>query len=285
MSITQQQLENIQIDYGMVYINFGEIGERRLGPTRGGGTFTATATIRNIEFDGSKGKTKGMQVVDDVNAQLNIANLDTSMDDLALAMPWATYLNGIITGESGNIGIIPNSAYLSNVTMFAKVVGGGYKKITLYNAMSENAFSLAAAPKGEGTVSLEISAHWDPIDDTADLFKVEDVASIGNDTTKPTVVTVPADAATAVAISANLTATFSEDIKQQDINSNNFILIKATDGTIVPGTLAYTLGTKTVTFDPTSDLSAATAYIWVISNVRDLAGNIMDPVSVTFTTA
>ncbi len=283
--LTQQQVENIQIDYGMVYINFGEVGERRIGPTKGGGTFTVTKTIRDIEFDGSKGKTKGMQVVDDINAMLSIASLDTSMDDLALAMPWATYAGGKITAESANVGVVGNSSYLTNVTMFAKVIGGGYKKITLYNAMAENDFSLAAAPKVEGEVSMEISAHWDAVDDTADLFEVEDVASMGNDAAAPTVVTVPADAASGVVVSSNLTATFSEPIKQADMNSNNFRLIKASDGTIVAGSLTYTTATNLVTFDPTGSLDGSSAYIWSIAGVRDLAGNAMVGIVVNFTTA
>lgn len=282
--ITQQQLENIQIDYGMVYINFGTVGERRLGPTKGGGTFSATAIIRNIEFDGSKGKTKGTQVVDDINAMLSIVNLDTSMDDLALAMPWATYAGSVITGKSANVGVIPDSAYLTNVTMFAKIVGGGYKKITLYNAMSENAFSLAATPKAEGTVSLEISAHWDATDDTADLFKVEDVSTMGSDATPPTVITVPADGASEVVVTSNLTATFSEPINQADINANNFRLIQS-DGTIVAGAFTYTSATNLVTFNPTESLAADDTYIWTIAGVRDLAGNVMVPVAKNFGTA
>ena len=63
MNLTQEQIENIQIDYGIVYVNYGEVGEAQLAPTRGGGTVTITKNIRDIEFDGRKGKTKGMQVV------------------------------------------------------------------------------------------------------------------------------------------------------------------------------------------------------------------------------
>jgi len=285
MSFTQQQIENIQIDYGIVYANYGEVGERRLGPTRGGGEFTATKNIRDIDYDGRKGKTKGMQVVDEINAVLKVANLDTSMDELALAMPYATYSGGKITCESSNIGVIPDSAYLSNITMFAKVVGGGYKKITLYNAMAENDFSLAAVPKGEGRIALEVYAHWDAADDTADLYDIEDVGTLGDDTAKPTATTVPLDAANGVAVDSNLTATFSEDIRQSDINANNFILIKTSDGSIVAGAISYTLATKTATFDPTVNLDASTDYIWTIARVRDLAGNMMDPVVVNFTTA
>jgi len=283
--LTQEQIENIQIDYGLIFINYGEEGERQLAPTRGGGTFTVTKNIREIDYDGRRGKTKGMQVVDEVNATLSVPLLCASMDNLALAMPWATYSNGKISAKSSDLGVIKDSAYLSNITMFAKVIGGGYKKITLYNAMAENDFSLAAAPKAEGVIQLEVSAHWDAEDDTADLYDIEDVESIDGDTSGPTVTTTPADAATGVSVSTSLTAEFDEDIRQGDIRADNFTLIKASDGTIVDGTLTYSPATKTATFTPESNLLASTDYIWVIANVRDLAGNKMQKKVVNFQTA
>jgi hypothetical protein len=180
MALTQQQIENIQIDYGIVYVNYGETDEKQLGPTRGGGEFVATATIRDIEYDGSKGKTKGMQVVDDITAQLNVTQLNTSMDTLKMALPFAKYdeVTGKLSVGADSIGIIPDSAYLKNITMFAKTVKGEYKKITLYNALSENGLTLAAAPKAEGTIALNVFAHWDATDDTKNLFEIEDVESI-----------------------------------------------------------------------------------------------------------
>ena len=283
--LTTDQIENIQIDYGIVYVNFGEVGEKLLGPTRGGGTFDVKVTRRQIEFDGRKGNTKGMQVIDEIFAMLSVVLIDTSIDTLEIAMPYVTRTLDVLTCESSAIGIIPDAAYMANVTMFAKLVSGEYKKITLYSAMNEKDLSLAAKPKGEGEIGLEINANWDPTDNTADLYKIEDVASINGDVTAPTVITAPADAATAVVVSADLTATFSEDVKAGDINSDNLILMKASDGAIVAGALTYTAATKVATFNPTASLAAATAYIWVLSNVRDTAGNKMVPIAVNFTTA
>ena len=178
--LTQEQLENVQIDYGIIYTNYGETDVKLLGPTRGGGEFVATASIRSIEFDGMKGETMGTHVVEDINAVLSVVTLDTSMATLALAMPWATYddVGGTITAGTANIGIIPGTAYLKNVTMFAKTIKGEYRKVTLYNALSKKDFSLAAKPKGEGEVSLEINANWDATDSNANLFLVETVASL-----------------------------------------------------------------------------------------------------------
>jgi len=180
LALTQQQIENIQIDYGIVFVNYGETDEKQLGPTRGGGEFVATATIRDIEFDGSKGKTKGMQVVDDITAQLNVTQLNTSMETLKMALPFAKYddVTGKLSVGSDSVGVIPDEAYLKNITMFAKTVKGEYKKITLYNALSENGLTFAAVPKAEGTIALNVYAHWDAVDDTKDLFDIEDIASI-----------------------------------------------------------------------------------------------------------
>lgn len=179
-ALTQQQIDNIQIDYGIVFVNYGEDNQRRIGPTRGGGEFTATADIRDIDFDGKKGKSKGMQVVEEINAMLKVTTLDSSMENLHMAIPYATLSadKKSITCGSSNIGIIKNESYLKNITMFAKTVKGEYKKITLYSGMAENGLSFAAVPKGEGTVALEVHAHWDPKNEEQDLYKIEEVASI-----------------------------------------------------------------------------------------------------------
>ena len=286
--LTKTQIENIQIDHGLVFVNYGETNQQQLGPTRGGGEFTVTKNIRDIEFDGRKGKTMGLQVVDAIDAQLKLNHLDASLETLQLAMPYANLsLDGEkITCGGGAVGIIPEGAYLKNVTMFAKVVGGGYKKIALYNAMSEADFTLTAAPKGEGEMPLEVYAHWDPQDDSADLYEIEDVASIADgDTEPPTVVTEPNDGSQSVAVTSSLTATFNKDVRQQDINDSNFTLIKAATGDIVSGDLFYSVATKTATFVPGDSLAAGTDYIWMIMGVRDLVGNKMEKVVVNFKTA
>lgn len=185
MGVTKKQLEGVQIDYGIVYVNYGESDARRLAPTRGGGEFSVEATIRDIEFDGARGKEKGTQVVDDINAILKVVILDTSMENLALAMPYAT-LEGDgsadkpykISCSNVNIGVISEDKYLKNITMFAKTIKGNYKKITLYNAMSESGFGLTAAPKSEGEIALEVYSHWDPENENADLYSIEEIENI-----------------------------------------------------------------------------------------------------------
>lgn len=178
--LTQEQIENIQIDHGLIYANYGETDQRLIGPTRGGAQFVATKTIRDIEYDGRMGKTKGLQVVDEINAQLTFSLMDTSLQNLALAMPHADYDEVQKVISSGTGGLIPGTKYLKNITMFAKCAGGKYKKITLFNAMNEGDLTLNTQPKSEGLVPFEVYAHWDATSDptVGQLYTVEEVASI-----------------------------------------------------------------------------------------------------------
>ena len=291
MSLTAQQIQNIQIDYGIVFANYGETDVQKLGPSRGGGEFSAENKVRDIEYDGSKGKTMGMQVIESIDASLKINILDMSIPVLALAMPYATLAgdgSGVpysLTCKSGAVDAFASTSYLKNITMFCKTIAGAYKKITLYNALNESPFGFKAAPKGEGEVEIQFDAHWDATDDSVDLFKVEDVASLTIDVIKPTLIAVPADEAAAIAVSSTMTATFNEDVLPGDINADNFVMIKSADGTVIEGALTYVVATKIASFTPTVSLTALTPYIWMISRVKDNNGNVMLPVILNFTTA
>ena len=179
-NLTKQQVENIQIDEGLVFVDYGEPTERKLAPTRGGGDFSASVSIRNIEFDGRSADTAGTQVVESQEAILKVVSLCMSQEELRFAMPYAR-----VEGEGENMtiknpkcGVIPLSAYCKNITMFAKLISGKYKKITIYHPMSENGLTVKAAPKAEGEISLEIRAHYTIDDLNGDLWEVKDAASV-----------------------------------------------------------------------------------------------------------
>lgn len=106
------------------------------------------------------------------------------------------------------------------------------------------------------------------------------------DVTAPTVTVVPADAATAVAVTADIVWTFSEAIQSAFVTDANFFVTKGSDGTLVAGALSINAAKTVVTFNPTASLTATTAYIAVATkNVKDVAGNSLATNSVTnFTT-
>ena len=177
-NLTTKQIESIQIDEGLIFLNYGESTQRLLAPTRGGGEFAATVTVRDIEFDGRHGKTAGTQVIEEQGASLKVTTLCMSQENLALAIPTCT-----VSNAEGNAiknpptGVIPMSAYLKNVTMFAKTIGGKYKKIIIYNAMHETGFTAKAVQKAEGELALELLAHYPHSDLDGDLWKVEEIGT------------------------------------------------------------------------------------------------------------
>lgn len=103
-----------------------------------------------------------------------------------------------------------------------------------------------------------------------------------------TCATVPADAATNVAVDSNITFTFNNAIQISDMVADNFFVFKASDGTLVPGVLSIDADRKVVTLNPNVDLAAATAYILVVTQaVRDIYGQTVAAGTVigNFTTA
>jgi hypothetical protein len=104
------------------------------------------------------------------------------------------------------------------------------------------------------------------------------------DDTPPIVtLTIPADGATGVLISRNLSATFTEAMDPLTINDGSFTL---TDGvTAVPGTVTYS--GVTAVFNPTDNLAVDTTYTATITTgAKDLAGNALANDKVwSFTTA
>jgi hypothetical protein len=102
------------------------------------------------------------------------------------------------------------------------------------------------------------------------------------DTTKPTVTgRTPAAGATDVPVGTTVTAQFSEPVQQSSIA----LEMRNPGGTLVNGSTAYNTTTQTATFTPAAALAANTAYTVNVSGAQDAAGNTMDPVSWTFTTA
>ncbi|MHB8171212.1 MAG: major tail protein [Thermincolia bacterium] len=108
------------------------------------------------------------------------------------------------------------------------------------------------------------------------------------DTTPPTISTTsPANNATGVAVSVTVQWTFSEEIQPGTVAADNFFVFRDSDGVLVAGTLVYDAVTRRVTFTPSANLAALTAYRAVATaGVRDMTGNAMVANSVTkFTTA
>jgi hypothetical protein len=111
------------------------------------------------------------------------------------------------------------------------------------------------------------------------------------DTTPPMVnSTSPVNNATGIAPTANVSATFSEDMDQCTLTTSTFTLTKQGSTSPLAATVSYDAANKKAVLDPDSDLAANTSYTAVIkggsNGAKDLAGNALaQDYSWTFTTA
>lgn len=169
-NLSTANVNKIQIDEGIVVVNYGETGEQVLGPTRGGAEFTATPSIRDIEFDGRKGKTKGMQVKDGEDVSLKISTLCCSLDYLKLAIPGATINSSTNALTPGKFGVIESESYLKNVAVITKMLDGTFTILKIKNPMHEGALSYKGVSKSENEHSLEFLGHYDYSDSTEECI-------------------------------------------------------------------------------------------------------------------
>ena len=103
------------------------------------------------------------------------------------------------------------------------------------------------------------------------------------DTTPPRVTsTTPAQNATGVAPSANLTATFSEAMMASSVNATSFNLFKNGSTTKLSASVSYDAASKKATLNPTNNLRLGTRYKAVVTTgARDLAGLRLDQIAST----
>jgi hypothetical protein len=102
--------------------------------------------------------------------------------------------------------------------------------------------------------------------------------------------TSPLNNATGIASTANVSATFSEDMDRNTLTTSTFTLTKQGSTSSLAATVSYDSASKTATLDPVSDLEANTTYTARVkggsSGAKDLGGNALaQDYSWTFTTA
>jgi hypothetical protein len=131
-------------------------------------------------------------------------------------------------------------------------------------------------PKLKGTFVTRTDGKWrykaDDDDGTVPATFLDAVYAPSIDLVAPTVTCVPADAATGVAVDANIVLTFNKAINPATMTAANIFLIKA-DGTAVAASLTIGTNNTVVTLNPDSNLTGSSAaYVVVVtSNVKSAA--------------
>lgn len=177
--ITTETHKNLLIDAGIVILNYGlgpERGERLLGATAGGNTFTVERDIRDMAegIDGSKGKTKGFRRVVAENATMATNLIELTEENITLAIAGAlaaeqTPDSGSTDHPDGYIEIISGDidldSYHDNIALAGTLSNGSPIIIILYNVLSDENFELGQTDKEESVLAVTFSAHWDPADE------------------------------------------------------------------------------------------------------------------------
>lgn len=132
-----------------------------LGATRGGGTFTATPSTREIEADGKRYGFKGSTIVDSWDIKLTGTILEVTPDNIVKALG-----SGTSTVDTGNkmttIKLNTNYGaddYLTNVCWVGDTSDGGLVLICLKNALNTTGLSFTFSDKAEGTIPFEFHAY------------------------------------------------------------------------------------------------------------------------------
>jgi phi13 family phage major tail protein len=91
---------------------------------------------------------------------------------------------------------------------------------------------------------------------------------------------LPADAATGVVVSANLTLTFNNAIEDYAVT-----LINPTTLAVIPAAYSLDATKKILTINPTDNLAAATGHAIIVTKVTDTYGQTLSNTVIDFTTA
>ncbi|MBF0106474.1 MAG: Ig-like domain-containing protein [Deltaproteobacteria bacterium] len=106
-----------------------------------------------------------------------------------------------------------------------------------------------------------------------------------NDLKAPTVKKVfPLDNSLDVALNTTIQVTFSEPLDNESLDQDSFML--SIEGDAVSGSLSYDPESQTATFKPNDNLEINKTYIATLSeDIRDMAGNALNPYNFSFLTA
>ena len=139
---------------------------KTLGATRGGGTFTMTPTVRNIEIDGKRGEFVGSTINDGYTCNMTGTFLEFHENTL-------TAMGGELVTEGAKANIkqirFPTSfdekMYIPSLVWVGDMGDGKVLLIDLKNALNTAGVSFTFTDKGEGTLPFTFVAHGSDVDD------------------------------------------------------------------------------------------------------------------------
>lgn len=172
--LTAKTTEKLVLDAGAFFKNY-KVGTdtfetavtngKLIGATKGGGSFTAVPSFRNIEIDGLRGEAKGTKILETWEIKLGATVVEVTPDTLqtALAVSEKATEDGITTHEvvKGKM-CITDADYIENITWVGNLSGSEEPVIIqVYNALNTKGLELGFEDKSEATIELEFTGHFD----------------------------------------------------------------------------------------------------------------------------
>lgn len=172
--ITTETLENLLLDEGAVFINYGMDSVRLLGATNEGNSFVVEQEVREIPLAGARGPVKGGRRIITVSPKMTVNLQEITTENLLLALPGAEAADYPGSGEIGSgeeatyDSITRNrniqlTDYVENVALVGEVSGSGEPCICIIkNALAGGNLELALKDKAEAVLKIEFQGHFDP---------------------------------------------------------------------------------------------------------------------------
>lgn len=184
-AVRTETFQNLQLNAGAFLVNFDYASiesvdalkaaiatalkdkSKTLGATRGGGTFTATPEVRNIEADGKRYEFVGSTVFDSWSIKLTGTLMEIIPENFSRILAAAD-----VTENSGkNMKTIKvrtdvkSTDFIDTLTWVGDT-SRGVMMITIKNALNTTGATLTFTDKGEGTLPFEFTAHQSSVEDT-----------------------------------------------------------------------------------------------------------------------
>jgi hypothetical protein len=134
-----EKANDILLGEGAVYKNYDEVGEALIGATKGGSKLSIEKVIKEVEYDGAYGPTKGMRRHVTCIVKLVINFLKLNYTNMSYGVPCT------VSDGSDEDGTYKEIAYdleivaadvLTNVTFVGQKWDGSYCKIKVENALN-----------------------------------------------------------------------------------------------------------------------------------------------------
>ena len=160
---TSNTPDNLLLDAGVIYKDYVDSSTlgTLLGATRGGVDWTLGRNMRDIEFDGAMGPTKGMKRRETIEPTLSASLLEMTPENLLMAIAGGNSetvaTNTVITG-----GELEDADYIGNITYLGTISGSAEPvRITLKNVLVQGDWSVSSEHQNEAVLPVTFAAHFD----------------------------------------------------------------------------------------------------------------------------